>query len=86
MATVRLDLETEAALSRLSARRGQTRSEIIRDAIVRLAEEESEPLSAYDRLAGFVGVADSGGRQLSTGTGKRLREILEERRRASHPG
>jgi Arc/MetJ-type ribon-helix-helix transcriptional regulator len=89
MASVRLDVATEAALNRLSSRRGQTRSEVIRDAIVRLAEEaeeESQPRSAYQRLEPFVGIADSGGRQLSTETGKRLREILKERQLARHPG
>ncbi len=80
MATVRLDVTTEAALKRLSARRGQTRSEVIRDAISRLADEESEQLSAFQRLQPFIGVADSGGRQLSENTGKRLRELLEEKR------
>jgi Arc/MetJ-type ribon-helix-helix transcriptional regulator len=82
MATVRLDVPTEAALKRLAARRGQTKSEVIRDAIARLAEEEGEPLSAYHRLEPFIGVFDSGGEQLSTETGRRFREILEEKRRA----
>lgn len=86
MATVRLDVTTEATLKRLSARRGQTRSEVIRDAIARLADEEGEQLSAYQRLQPFVGIADSGGKQLSQGTGKRLRELLEEKRkRARRP-
>jgi predicted DNA-binding protein len=74
MAIVRLDIKTAAALKRLSVRRGQTRSEVIREAITRLANEEEEPRSAYQRLEAFVGVVDSGGKQLSTETGKRLRE------------
>jgi Arc/MetJ-type ribon-helix-helix transcriptional regulator len=82
MATVRLDVSTEVALKRLAARRGQTRSEVLREAITRLAEEEGEPLSAYDRLRPYVGIADSGGQQLSTGTGRRLRKLLEEGRGA----
>jgi Arc/MetJ-type ribon-helix-helix transcriptional regulator len=88
MATVRLDVTTEATLKRLSARRGQTQSEVLRDAIARIAdEEEGEQLSAYQRLQPFVGIADSGGKQLSEGTGKRLRELLEEKRnRARRPG
>lgn len=87
MATVRLDVTTETTLKRLSARRGQTRSEVIRDAIARLADEEGEQLSAYQRLQPFVGIADSGGKQLSEDTGKRLRELLEEKRkRARRPG
>jgi Arc/MetJ-type ribon-helix-helix transcriptional regulator len=80
MATVRLDVTTEATLKRLSAQRGQTQSEVIRDAIARLAEEEGERLSAYQRLQPFIGIADSGGQQLSHDTGKRLREFLVEKR------
>jgi Arc/MetJ-type ribon-helix-helix transcriptional regulator len=87
MATVRLDVTTEATLKRLSALRGQTLSEVIRDAIARLADEEDVQPSAYQRLQPFIGIADSGGQQLSQGTGKRLREILEEKRtRARRPG
>ncbi len=80
MATVRLDIITQTALKRLSARRGQTQSEVIRDAIARLTDAESEPLSAYQRLQPFIGIADSGGKQLSENTGKRMRELLEEKR------
>jgi len=86
MATVRLDVTTEAALKRLATRRGQTKSEVIRDAIARLADEEVEPLSAFQRLQTFVGIVDSGGRQLSTETGRRLREMLQERQRARRSG
>lgn len=80
MATVRLDVKTEATLRRLTTRRGQTQSEVIRDAITRLADEEGEPLSAYQRMQAFVGIFDSGGKQLSEDTGKRLRELLEQKR------
>jgi len=86
MATVRLDVKSEAALKRLSVRRGQTKSEVIRDAIARLAEEENEQPSAYERLRPFIGILDEGDPQLSEGTGKRLREILESRQRARRPG
>jgi hypothetical protein len=79
MATVRLDVSTAAVLERLAARRGTTKSEVLRDAIARLDEEEAEDSSAYHRLRPFVGVVDSGGKQLSTGTGRRLRQLLEER-------
>ncbi len=70
----------------MSTRRGQTRSEVIRDAITRLADEEGETRSAYDRLQAFAGIVDSGGLQLSTETGKRFREILEKKRDARRPG
>lgn len=80
MATVRLDTATEATLKRLASRRGQTKSEVIRDAIERLADDEPGPVTAYERLQAYAGILDSGGRQLSTDTGQRLRELLEERR------
>ena len=87
MATVRIDVTTAATLKRLSARRGQTLSAVVRDAIARLADEEDEQLSAYGRLQPFVGIVDSGGKQLSENTGKRLRELLEKKReRARRPG
>lgn len=86
MATVRLDTTTEATLKRLAAQRGQTKSDVIRDAIVRLASDEVEQPSALDRLRAYAGIADSGGRQLSTDTGRKLRDLLEERRRARSSG
>jgi len=80
MATVRLDVTTETTLKRLAARRGQTRFEVIRDAINRLAAEEAEQPSAYHRLRPFVGIVDSGGQQLSTDSGRKVRAVLEMRR------
>jgi hypothetical protein len=58
-------------------------SDPIRDAIVHLAGEEGEQLSAHRRLQPFLGIVDSGGKQLSTRTGERVREILQTRRRSS---
>lgn len=84
MATVRLDTLTEATLKRLALQRGQTKSDVIRDAISHLAGH-GDP-TAFQKLQPFVGVADSGGRQLSQQTGKRLRELLEDRRRARGSG
>lgn len=86
MTTVRLDTKTEAALKSLSARRGQTKSEVIRDAIVRLAEEEEGHPSAYERLQPFIGIAEGGDPKLSENTGRRLRAILETRERARRSG
>lgn len=87
MTTVRLDPATRAALKRLAERRGQTRSEVIRDAIGRLADEEDDcTLSAFERLQPFAGIADSGGRQLSQESGRRFREKLEDKRSAGDPG
>lgn len=87
MTTVRLDPTTRATLERLARRRGQSRSEVIRDAIGRLAGEERHvgTDSALERLRPFVGIADSGGRQLSRESGRRFRELLEEKHRARRP-
>lgn len=82
MTTVRLDTETEMTLKRLAARRGQSKSEVIRDAIEHLAEAgaDGEDGSAYARLRHFAGIADSGGKQLSRRTGRGFRELLEASR------
>jgi predicted DNA-binding protein len=81
MTTVRLDPTTRAALERLAKRRGQTRSEVIRDAIEHLVaeEEQEDTASALERLRPFVGMVDSGGRQLSRESGRQFRELLEKR-------
>lgn len=85
MTTVRLDPKTRATLERLAETRGQTKSDVIRDAIANLSDDDRLSASAFDRLQPFVGVADSGGRNLSQDTGRRFREILEAKRRARDP-
>jgi predicted DNA-binding protein len=85
MATVRLDIKTEVALKRLAARRGQTKSEVIRDAIDHLLEEKEKQTSAYERLQPFIGITEGDEPRLSENTGKRFRELLENRQRAQ-PG
>jgi len=81
MTTVRLDVKTATALSRLTMRRGQTKSEVIHDASARLAEEEGGAGVGFSTAHSFIGIVDSGGRQLSDRTGQKLRELLEEKRR-----
>jgi dephospho-CoA kinase len=79
MAIIRVNAKTQVALKRLSARRGQTPSELLLDVLTQLDGNEKEPKTAYQRLEAFAGIADSGGLQLSTETGRRLREYLAER-------
>jgi len=86
MATVRLDIRTEVALKRLTMRRGQTKSEVIRDAIARLAEEEESQTSAYERLRPFIGIIEGDDPKLSEGTGKHFRELLKNRQNACRSG
>jgi len=78
MTTVRLDTELETTLERLARQRGQTKSDVIRDAIEHLArEQKTSGATALERLRPFIGIADSGGRELSRQTGRRFREMLE---------
>ena len=81
MATIRVNAKAQVALKRLSVRRGQTPSEVLQAALARLSEEEfeAEPGTAFRRLEAYAGIVDSGGLELSTDTGRRLREHLAER-------
>ena len=84
MVTVRLDTIAEATLKRLARQRGQTKSEIVRDAIAHLADEGTAH-SAPDRLRPHIGVVDSGDLNLSRNTGQRFLEILKEKCLAGGP-
>lgn len=64
--------------------KGTDESQVIRDAIVPVANQEETQTSAYERLQPFIGIIEGGDPKLSEDTGKRLREILENRQRASH--
>jgi len=76
MTTVRLDAATHSVLKRLASQRAQTEAAVIHEAIMLLADSASEQPSALERLGPYLGIADSGGRRLSTDTGQRLRELL----------
>jgi hypothetical protein len=47
----------------------------------RSAEEKEEDPSAYERLQPFIGIVEGGDPKLSEDTGKRLHELLKNRRR-----
>lgn len=69
----------EATLERLAKQRGQSKSDVVRDALERFAsEQEGDATSALDRLRPFMRIADSGGQQLSNRTGQRFREMPVE--------
>jgi hypothetical protein len=87
--SVRLDARTERLLNRLARAKGQTKSEVVRDAIERLAREEASDKAAsgpYEAIAHLIGCADSGGAGLSERTGEKFRTLLRERRRARRAG
>lgn len=66
--SVRLDAETEALLARLAHNRRQTKSAILREALLRLAQDENTNNSVdgpYALIADFVGIAEGGPDDLS---------------------
>ncbi|MGH7318209.1 MAG: ribbon-helix-helix protein, CopG family [Candidatus Rokuibacteriota bacterium] len=87
--TVRLDPRTESLIRRLARTRGQSKSEVIRSAIRRLAEAEGPTgpgRTVGERIAHLIGIGDSGGARLSERTGEKVRALLRARRasRAAH--
>ncbi len=80
--SVRLDRETENLVDRLARRTGQTKSEVIRQALRALARAEAKArISPYEAIAHLVGCARGGPKDLSERTGEKLRELLLARAR-----
>jgi hypothetical protein len=82
--SVRLDPKTESLVRRLARRRGQTKSEVIREALVAFArsEEAAKPQkTAYEALEHLIGCVKGGPTDLSERTGEKFRELLLERKR-----
>ncbi len=80
--SVRLDPETEALLRRLARSTGRTKSEIIREALHRLAAgsaEAAEPETVYHAIEDLVGIADDGPEGLAEEHKRRFREKLGRR-------
>jgi hypothetical protein len=81
--SLRLDTDTERLVTRLARMRGQTKSEVVREALRALSAQQatrSGP-TLYDAIAPHVGCFDSGGMNLSEKTGRRFASLLGERRR-----
>ena len=84
--SIRLDPETEAAISRLARRSRRTKSAVVREAIASYqraqATADARPKTAFDAMAPYVGLVDSGGLQRSTDTGQAFRSLIAEKVRA----
>jgi hypothetical protein len=83
--SVRLDPKTERVLRALARRTGRTHSQVIRDAIHRLAAAESEERqgqTAFELRKDAIGCAKGGPPDLSERTGEHFRSLLLARRRA----
>ena len=81
--SVRLDPETEALLRRLVRASGRTKSEVIRNALHRLAAAPSgvaEPAGLYQSIEDLVGIADGGPENLAEQHKQRFRDKLHRRR------
>jgi hypothetical protein len=82
--SVRLDAKTESLIERLARKRGQTKSEVIRDAISALAKQETkdgEKKRPYELVAHLIGCVKGGPENLSVNTGEKFRQMLLERNR-----
>ena len=84
--SLRLDLETEAKIRRLTAATGRSKSEVVREAVAQYApDRDAAPASgasAFDRLKPFIGVVATGGANYSTETHTKYRELLRRKHRA----
>ena len=85
--SVRFDRDTERRVERLAHATGRTRSQIVREAVaVYEVERPRDPArreTAYDRLAGFIGVGRGGDPTLSRRPGEAFRQLLTSRARRS---
>jgi hypothetical protein len=82
--SVRLDAGTERLLERLARKRGQTKSEVIRDAIGMLAQEgkgSDGRKRPYDLIAHLIGCVSGGPPDLSVRTGEKFAQLLMARRK-----
>lgn len=84
--SVRLDRDTERRIDELAAAAGRSRSQIVRDAVAAYAAardreaERTEPVTAYDRLKPYIGVA----RGLDPTLSQRHSEAFLELLKAKH--
>ena len=81
--SVRLDPGTERLVERLARKRKQTKSEVIRDALGALADQEKgsgKKKRPYDLVAHLIGSVRGGPPDLSVRTGEKFARLLIEKR------
>lgn len=81
--SVRLDPKTESMLRSIARRTGRSKSQVIREALLRLTEQTSEPVtgrSLYHRIKDLVGISSGGPADLASRSEEYLREIFAGRR------
>lgn len=78
--SVRLTAEEQRLVRRVARRRRVTASEVIRDAVGHLADEERQgPVRPYDQIADLVGSVRGLPADLAERTGERFAEIVREK-------
>ena len=79
---LRLDEQTRRRIARLAARRGTTRSALVREAITALVEKEERQaaLRPHDIVKDVVGSVHGGDPDRSTDVGRKVRRMLSGRR------
>jgi hypothetical protein len=87
--SIRVDPETEAFLTRFARVHGQTKSEVVRDALAALRKRASgkrDTLPPAQAMADVIGCWDSGGMNLSEDTGQKFSDLLRAKRNVSRSG
>lgn len=80
--SVRLDRKTEAVVRRLARQTRRTKSEVIREAIARMAEQVGGPPrgdSAYAAIEDLLGIAHGGPSDLARRADKAFLDLLVHR-------
>jgi predicted DNA-binding protein len=79
---LRLDDQTRRRIARLAARRGTTRSALVREAITALVEKEERQaaLRPHDLVKDLLGSVHGGDPGRSTDVGRKVMRMLEKRR------
>ena len=82
LTSVRLDPETQTLIRRLARQTRRTRSDVIREAIRRMAGQVQLPSSetVYDRVADLVGIARGGDRHYASRSEEVLRALFAKKR------
>ncbi len=80
--SVRLDPKTEAVVRRLARQTRRTKSEVIREAIARMAEEGNtpRPSSPYAAVEDLVGIARGGPPDLARRADEAFKDLLIRKR------
>jgi Arc/MetJ-type ribon-helix-helix transcriptional regulator len=81
--TLRLDRETRRKIARIAERRRISKSEVVRQALNSWPEFRDTEKSPYELIADLVGSVNGGDPKRSENAGKKVKEILKERRRRS---